>query len=58
LENRYNGSHIEDYAKLLKKEQPEKYQEVFSGYINKKKINPENFKKIFKNTFETIKSNN
>jgi large subunit ribosomal protein L18 len=58
LENRYNGSHIEDYAKFLKKEQPEKYQEVFSGYIKKKKINPENFTEIFKNTFETIKSNN
>jgi large subunit ribosomal protein L18 len=58
LENRYNGSHIEDYAKLLKKQQPEKYQEVFSGYLKKKDINPENFTKIFKTTFESIKSNN
>ncbi|TXT67274.1 MAG: 50S ribosomal protein L18 [Promethearchaeota archaeon] len=56
LEHRYDGSHIEEYAKFLKKEQPEKYQEFFSGYLKKQKINPENFKKLFKTTLETIKT--
>jgi len=39
LEERINGNHIEQYAKILKTEEPEKYDKIFSGYINKK-INP------------------
>jgi large subunit ribosomal protein L18 len=56
LEERYNGSHIEDYAKYLKKEEPERYQEIFSGYLKEKKINPEKLTNIFKNTLDTIKT--
>ena len=36
LEERIKGSHIENYAKLLKREEPEKYDQIFSGYIKKK----------------------
>jgi len=39
LDNRIDGSHIVNYAKMLKSE-PEMYQKVFSGYLNKKKIDP------------------
>ncbi|TFF99815.1 MAG: 50S ribosomal protein L18 [Promethearchaeota archaeon] len=56
LENRINGSHIENYAKLLKKEEPEKYQQVFSGYLDKK-INPTKFTQIFENTLKIIENN-
>jgi len=39
LENRIKGIHIEDYAKTLKSDEPEIYEQLFSGYLNKKKIN-------------------
>ena len=40
LENRIKGIHIEDYAKTLKSDEPETYEQLFSSYLNKKKINP------------------
>ncbi len=40
LEERIKGIHIEDYAKTLKSNAPEIYEQLFSGYLNKNKINP------------------
>ncbi|TXT58345.1 MAG: 50S ribosomal protein L18 [Promethearchaeota archaeon] len=54
LEERYNGSHIEEYAKLLNEENPEKYEEQFSGYL-KKKIDPRKMTSMFDNTLKKIK---
>jgi large subunit ribosomal protein L18 len=56
LEERIDGSHIEDYAQLLKKEDPEAYEQVFSGYLQSK-IKPEKFTKIVENTRNKIESN-
>lgn len=55
LEERVEGSHIENYAKLLKKEEPEKYQKVFSGYLDKN-VNPLKFTQIFENTLKKIEN--
>ena len=57
LEERINGSHIENYAKLLKQNEPEKYNQVFSGYLNKKKIDPSKLNQIFSNTLNMIENN-
>ena len=35
IEEVITGSHIEQYANLLKSENPEKYEQVFSGYLKK-----------------------
>ena len=56
LDNRINGSHIEDYAKLIKSENPEKYEQLFSGY-NKNKINPLKITQLFSDTMKTIENN-
>lgn len=56
LEKRINGSHIENYAKLLKKEDSENYQKIFSGYLKKENINPERFTEIFKKSLQKIES--
>ncbi|MBD3196206.1 MAG: 50S ribosomal protein L18 [Candidatus Lokiarchaeota archaeon] len=56
LEGRVDGSHIEDYAKLLKKEDPEKYEQVFSGYLSTK-VNPTKFTQIFSNSLKKIENN-
>ena len=52
LEERIKGTHIENYAKLLKQEDPEKYDRLFSGYLNKDKIDPLNISKNFYTLFE------
>ena len=51
-----NGSHIEKYAKLLKKDEPEIYEQVFSGYL-KNKVDPSKISSYFDNTLKTIKNN-
>ena len=56
LEDRAKGTHIEDYAKTLKSDEPEKYEQVFSGYINKKKINPQKISQLFSNSLKLIKN--
>lgn len=56
LDERIKGFHIENYAKLLKKEDPEKYEHIFSGYIKKKKIDPTKINQLFSNILKTIKS--
>lgn len=55
LEERLDGSHIENYAKMLKKEDPELYQQRFSGYL-KKKVDPLKMTKEFSATIKKIES--
>ncbi|MHA1488318.1 MAG: 50S ribosomal protein L18 [Promethearchaeota archaeon] len=57
LEERINGSHIEKYAMKLKKEEPEKYEQLFSGYLNKKKVPPLKISQIFSNSIKIIENN-
>lgn len=57
LEKRITGSHIENYAKLLKQNDPEKFSQVFSGYLNKNKFDPTNINQIISNTFKSIENN-
>ncbi|NHJ22980.1 MAG: 50S ribosomal protein L18 [Candidatus Lokiarchaeota archaeon] len=57
LNGRINGTHIEEYANLLKNEDPEKYNQTFSGYIKKNKINPLKISQIFNETLKTITNN-
>ncbi len=57
FEDRINGSHIENYAKYLKSEDPEKYQQIFSGYLKKKKIDPLKMGQLFSTTLKTIENN-
>ncbi len=57
LDERVNGTHIESYAKLLKQNEPEKYEKVFSGYINKNKIDPMKISQTFSNTLKNIENN-
>ena len=54
---RINGSHIENYAKYLKNEDPETYQQRFSGYLKKKKIDPLKMGQLFSNTLKIIENN-
>lgn len=56
LEDRVKGIHIEDYAKTLKSDEPEKYEQIFSGYINKKKINPQKIGQLFSNSLKLIEN--
>ncbi|MFW6173947.1 MAG: 50S ribosomal protein L18 [Elusimicrobiota bacterium] len=55
LEERFDGSHIENYAKLLREEDPERYEEQFSGYLQKK-VDPRKITSMFENTLKKIKS--
>lgn len=56
LEERLDGSHIENYAKILKKEDPEKYERIFSAYLDKK-INPAKISDEFSKILKKIESN-
>ncbi len=56
LEETITGSHIEQYANLLKSENPEKYEQVFSGYLKKNNINPQKISEMVTNTFKKIES--
>jgi len=56
LDERVDGSHIETLAKYLKKEDPEKYQKSFSGYLNNK-INPLKISEEFSKVLKKIESN-
>lgn len=56
LEERTNGSHIENYAQFLKKEEPERYEQIFSGYLKKRKINPLKINQIITNTIKSIEN--
>ncbi len=52
-EERFTGAHIQNYAALLKKESPEKFKSVFSGYI-KLKVDPEGITRAFDETRKKI----
>jgi large subunit ribosomal protein L18 len=54
LEDRVKGTHIEDYAKTLKSDEPEKYEQIFSGYINNNKVNPQKISQLFSNSLKLI----
>lgn len=54
--NRIKGQHIADYAKLLKEEDPERYQRQFSSYLEKK-LPPETLPEHFENIKESIAKN-
>ncbi len=56
IEEIVKGSHIEQYASLLKSEDPEKYEQVFSGYLNKNNINPQKISQLVSNTYKKIES--
>ncbi|MFX0104533.1 MAG: 50S ribosomal protein L18 [Candidatus Hodarchaeota archaeon] len=56
FEEKIKGNHIQDYAKLLKSNEPEKYEEIFSGYLNKKKLNPMKINQIFSDSLKKIKN--
>jgi len=56
LEETITGSHIEQYANLLKSENPEKYEQVFSGYLKKNNINPQKISQMVTNTFKKIET--
>jgi large subunit ribosomal protein L18 len=51
-----NGSHIERYANLLKSEEPEKYEQVFSRYLKKNNFNPLNISQDVSNTLKQIEN--
>lgn len=54
LEDRVKGTHIEDYAKTLKSNEPEKYEKLFSAYINENKVNPQKISQLFSNSLKLI----
>jgi len=56
IEEIITGSHIEQYANLLKSENPEKYEQVFSGYLKKNNINPQKITQMVTNTFKKIET--
>jgi large subunit ribosomal protein L18 len=56
LEEKVRGNHIEDYAKLLKSNEPEKYEEIFSGYLNKRKINPLKINQLFSDSLKKLEN--
>ncbi|MFX1325958.1 MAG: 50S ribosomal protein L18 [Promethearchaeota archaeon] len=55
LEERIRGNHIESYARELKSEDSEKFEKLFSGYLNKK-VDPLKLSKIFADSLKTIGS--
>ncbi len=56
LEKRIKGIHIEDYAKTLKSNEPEIYEQLFSGYLNKKNINPLEVSKLISESLKKIEN--
>ncbi|MFX1364403.1 MAG: 50S ribosomal protein L18 [Promethearchaeota archaeon] len=56
LDNRIKGIHIEEYAKTLKSNEPELYEQLFSGYLNKNKINPLKLSQMISDSSKKIKN--
>jgi large subunit ribosomal protein L18 len=56
LEEKITGTHIENYAKYLKEKNPELYEQHFSGYLKKNKINPIKMSQIVSNTLKKIEN--
>ena len=57
LEERIKGNHIESYAKKLKSEDPEKYEQAFSKYLKIKNVNPQKISQIFSDSLKMIENN-
>ncbi|MHA2181562.1 MAG: 50S ribosomal protein L18 [Promethearchaeota archaeon] len=57
IEERIKGKQIENYAEKLKSEDPEKYEQIFSGYLKSKKVNPLKISQIFSNSMKMIENN-
>ena len=57
LEERIKGIHIENYAKKLKSDDPENYEQIFSGYLNENKVNPLKISQIFSDSIKNIENN-
>ncbi len=57
FDNRIKGLHIEEYAKLLKTNEPEKYEQIFSGYLKKQKIDPVKISQQFTDSLKMIENN-
>ncbi|MFX1237745.1 MAG: 50S ribosomal protein L18 [Promethearchaeota archaeon] len=55
IEDYMKGSHIQNYAGLLKKDDPEKYNQLFSGYI-KNNVDPLKISQDISNTVKRIES--
>eukprot|EP00252_Welwitschia_mirabilis_P013864 TRINITY_DN3063_c0_g1_i2.p1 TRINITY_DN3063_c0_g1~~TRINITY_DN3063_c0_g1_i2.p1 ORF type:complete len:224 (+),score=57.84 TRINITY_DN3063_c0_g1_i2:481-1152(+) len=49
------GGHVADYMKLLREDEPEKYQSQFSEYI-KKGIEPESLEEVYKKAHAAIRA--
>ena len=56
LDERIKGIHIENYAKNLRSDDPEKYEQIFSGYLKKKKIDPLKMSQIFADSKKMIEN--
>ena len=57
FDNRTKGLHIEEYAKLLKTNEPEKYEQIFSGYLKNQKIDPVKISQQFTDSLKMIEKN-
>jgi len=57
FDNRIKGLHIEEYAKLLKTNEPEKYEQIFSGYLKNQKIDPVKISQQFTDSLKMIENN-
>jgi large subunit ribosomal protein L18 len=54
IEEIIKGSHIEQYASLLKSEDPERYEQIFSGYLKKNNVNPQKISQLVSSTLKKI----
>lgn len=57
LGEKVKGTHIESYAKKLKSEEPEKYEQIFSGYLNNNKLDPLKISQNLSNSKKMIENN-
>ncbi|MHA1932915.1 MAG: 50S ribosomal protein L18 [Promethearchaeota archaeon] len=57
IEDRIMGKQIESYAEKLKSEDPEKYEQIFSGYLKSKKVNPLKISQIVSDSIKMIENN-
>jgi large subunit ribosomal protein L18 len=56
LDERVKGIHIENYAKNLKSDDPEKYEQIFSGYLKEKKADPLKMSRIVADSMKMIEN--
>lgn len=56
LGDRIKGTHIEEYAKNLKSAEPEKFEKIFSGYLNKNKVDPQKISQLFSTSLKSIEN--